>query len=331
VLFRSTIGATPAVRGRPLLGLRRQPGRLALAVFRMPLNAYRHGAGWMLGRTFLEFTHTGRKTGRPHDAVAMVLHYDEATGEAVICAAWGPRTDWYRNLQAGSAVKVQLGRDSFTPVHRFLTDEEAFDVAREFRSRHPYRLRLVSTILGWGDLREDATTRQFVHGHPFVAFRPATEPPAVPHSSLPSADEPVPWTAWTRAWGGAVVLGVVNGAARRGYEGALGGVRAHQLSSLTLLALLSPWVARTERRHPLPSTRDALLVGLSWATATVGFEFGVGHYINRDSWRELLQAYNLTQGRLWVIDVAGIAALPAVARWWRIRRAAASRADRRPG
>lgn len=314
------MSSTSVVRGRPLLGLRRQPGRLALTVFRMPLNAYRHGAGWMLGRTFLEFTHTGRKTGRPHDAVAMVLRHDEVTGEAVICAAWGPQTDWYRNLQAGSAVKVQLGHESFTPVHRFLTDDEAFDVAREFRSDHPYRLRMVTTILGWGDLRDDAATRQFVHRHPFVEFRPASRPPAVPHSSVLSVEESVPWAAWTRAWGGAVVVGFINGAARRGYEGAVGGLPAHQLSSLTLLALLYPWVAHTEQQHPLPTTRDALLVGLSWATATVAFEFGLSHYLNRDSWRELLDAYNLAEGRLWAIDVVGIAALPAAARWWRIRR-----------
>ena len=37
---------------RPLLGLRRRPGRLALTVFRLPLVLYRRGWGWLLGRTF---------------------------------------------------------------------------------------------------------------------------------------------------------------------------------------------------------------------------------------------------------------------------------------
>jgi hypothetical protein len=60
---------------KPLFGLRRKPGRLALAVFRMPLPAYRHDAGWVLGRTFLLLVHTGRKTGQPHSMVAMVLQY----------------------------------------------------------------------------------------------------------------------------------------------------------------------------------------------------------------------------------------------------------------
>jgi hypothetical protein len=72
---------------KPLLGLRRKPGRLALAMFRMPLRAYRHDAGWLLGHTFLEFTHTGRKTGQPYETVAMVLRYDADAHEAIICAA----------------------------------------------------------------------------------------------------------------------------------------------------------------------------------------------------------------------------------------------------
>ena len=64
------------------------------------------------------------------------------------------------------------------PQHRFLSGEEAFGVAVQFRREHPRRLRLISTILGWGDLRDDAAVRGFVRAHPFVAFRPATASPA---------------------------------------------------------------------------------------------------------------------------------------------------------
>ncbi len=175
-----TTPVTPrsASRSRKLLGLRREPGRLALALFRMPLRAYRHDAGWLLGRTFLEFTHTGRKTGLPHQAVAMVLRDDEDAHEAVICAAWGPGTDWVRNLRAAPPAQVRIGREAFTPQHRFLSDDEAFDVAVQFRRDHPWRLRLLSTILGWGDLGDDAAVRDFVRTHPFVAFRPAPANPA---------------------------------------------------------------------------------------------------------------------------------------------------------
>jgi deazaflavin-dependent oxidoreductase (nitroreductase family) len=165
-----------APQRRPLLGLRREPGRVALALFRMPVRAYRHDAGWMFGRTFIEFTHLGRNTGQPYQTVAMVLHYDEETREAVICAAWGPQTDWFRNLRAGPATEVRLGRDRYLPQHRFLTVDEALDVAVFFRREHPHRLHLLQSVLGWGDLRHDTALRQFVVAHPMVAFRP--KPPS---------------------------------------------------------------------------------------------------------------------------------------------------------
>jgi deazaflavin-dependent oxidoreductase (nitroreductase family) len=157
---------------RPLLGLRADPGRLALAIFRSPLRRYQHGWGWMLGRTFLVLTHVGRKTGRPHDTAAMVLTYDPATRESVICSAWGPDTDWIRNIRVHPATQVRIGREAYTPEQRFLTDDEAFAVALKFRRDHPWRLRLLSAILGWGDLRVDDATRAFITTRPFVAFRP---------------------------------------------------------------------------------------------------------------------------------------------------------------
>jgi hypothetical protein len=47
----------------------------------MPLHAYRHDTGWMFGRTFMAFTHMGRKTGQPHNAVTMVVHYETQPGK----------------------------------------------------------------------------------------------------------------------------------------------------------------------------------------------------------------------------------------------------------
>ena len=165
--------APPGRAGRPLLGLRKKPGRLALMFMRMPLRAYAHDQGHLLGHAFLEFTHLGRKTGNAYDSVAMVLGYDDASGEAVICAGWD--TDWYRNLQAHPATNVKLGRLSFTPAQRFLDDDEAVEVVRKFRAAHPHRVRLISRILGWGDLDGDERVRAFVRAHPFVAFRPLRE------------------------------------------------------------------------------------------------------------------------------------------------------------
>ena len=160
---------------RPLLGLRTKPGRLALWVFRIPLFVYRHGWGRFLGHTFLLLVHVGRRTGREHEAVAMVLAWDPAARAATICSGWGPEADWVRNLRAGPAVRVDVGRDSFVPVHRFLTDEEAIGVVWQFRAQHPRRARFISLVLGW-HVDSDETIARFVADRPFVELRPAPEP-----------------------------------------------------------------------------------------------------------------------------------------------------------
>jgi deazaflavin-dependent oxidoreductase (nitroreductase family) len=159
-----------------ILGLRRQPGRLALAIFHLPLPLYRRGWGWLLGRTFLVLTHTGRKSGKIRETAAMVLGDDRATGEAVICSVWGENTDWIRNLRSHPALRVQIGRDSFAPEQRFLSEDERLAVAIEFRHRHPLRLRLLAAVFGWGDLRSDQAAREFVRTRPFVGLRPAHVP-----------------------------------------------------------------------------------------------------------------------------------------------------------
>jgi deazaflavin-dependent oxidoreductase (nitroreductase family) len=164
----------PASRtAKPLLGLRRQPGRLALAVFRIPLPLYRRGWGWLLGHTFLLLVHAGRKTGTPHSTIAMVLKYDPQTHEAVIFSAWGQDTDWIRNIRARPALQVQIGRESFTPQQRFLSEDESLTVVAGFVRRHPWRRRLATRIMGWQDLRSETAARDFVSTRPFVSLRPA--------------------------------------------------------------------------------------------------------------------------------------------------------------
>lgn len=149
----------------------RAPGRLALAVFRLPLHLYRRGWGWLLGHTFLVFVHAGRKTGTPHLAIAMVLKFDKTTQEAVICSGWGPNADWVRNLQVQPALRVQIGREYFVPEQRFLTQDEAVAVVVEFRREHPWRVRLIAKVLDW-DLRSEAAVQDFVRTRPFVGFKP---------------------------------------------------------------------------------------------------------------------------------------------------------------
>ena len=81
-----------------------------------------------------------------------------------------------RNLRAHPALEIKIGRERHVPEQSFLSEDEAVDVGLAFRRRHPRRLRLFATVLGWGDLGSEAAMREFVQRRPFVAFRPAHEP-----------------------------------------------------------------------------------------------------------------------------------------------------------
>ncbi len=157
---------------RPLLGLRRQPGRVALAAMRLPRPLYHRGWGWMLDHLFLLIAHQGRRTGTRHETVAMPLAYDPVTREVVVCSAWGPNTEWMRNLRAHPALQIQIGHESYVPEQRFLSEDESVAVVEGFRRRHPWRVRLFAAILGWGDLSSETAVREFVRTRPFVSFSP---------------------------------------------------------------------------------------------------------------------------------------------------------------
>ena len=106
----------------------------------------------------------------------MAIRYDPEGREAVVCSAWGPNTEWMRNLRVHPALQIQIGREAFVPEHRFLSEDEAVAVASAFREHHPWRLRLFAAILGWGDLSSEAAVHEFVRSRPFIAFTPAPAP-----------------------------------------------------------------------------------------------------------------------------------------------------------
>jgi deazaflavin-dependent oxidoreductase (nitroreductase family) len=86
---------------------------------------YHRGFGRFLGHTFLLIAHQGRMTGKRRETVAMALTYDPETREAVVCSAWGPDTEWTRNLRAHPALEIQVGRERYVPEQRFLSADDA--------------------------------------------------------------------------------------------------------------------------------------------------------------------------------------------------------------
>jgi hypothetical protein len=98
------------------------------------------------------------------------------------------------------------------------------------------------------------------------------------------------------------------------YKDQVGDSTAHQISVAPLIALLALYFWLSQRRWPLATTQDAISVGAIWVVLSVVFEFGFGHYVEGDSWSDLLESYDLTVGNLWILIVLWTAAGPATVR-----------------
>jgi hypothetical protein len=128
------------------------------------------------------------------------------------------------------------------------------------------------------------------------------------------------WRRWTAAWLGGTVLAVANGVAREvGYADHVGDLPAHQISTATFVGLFAAYFAALEHRWPIATTRRALEIGATWVVLTIAFEFGFGRWVDRKSWSELLENYDLTSGHLFLLVLLWLAVGPAVVR--RLRRA----------
>jgi hypothetical protein len=120
---------------------------------------------------------------------------------------------------------------------------------------------------------------------------------------------------WLIAWVGAPVLAIVNGAVREfAYKDQVGESAANQISVAPLIAMLGLYFWTLQRRWPLATTRDALSIGAIWVALSVLFEFGFGRYVEGDSWADLFENYDVTQGNIWILILLWIAVGPAVVR-----------------
>jgi hypothetical protein len=120
---------------------------------------------------------------------------------------------------------------------------------------------------------------------------------------------------WIVAWLGGAGIGVVNGIAREATYGKLLSERSgHNVSGATGIAAFAGYFWVLNRRWPLAGERDAVMVGASWLMMTVGFEFGFGRLVARQSWDELLADYDVARGRTWPFVLAWLGVGPLVVR-----------------
>jgi hypothetical protein len=108
-----------------------------------------------------------------------------------------------------------------------------------------------------------------------------------------------------------MLLAVGNGILREAtYGQILSELQAHQLSTLTGILAMTAAVWLLSLWKQPDSEQQALFIGIIWLFATVSFEFVFGHYVAGHSWQRLFQDYNLLSGRVWLLFLIWLVALP---------------------
>ncbi|WP_199432657.1 nitroreductase family deazaflavin-dependent oxidoreductase [Qaidamihabitans albus] len=152
------------------------PTGITRLVFRLPIRLYRLGLGWLLGRRLLYLVHIGRKSGRPREVVLEVVGRDSGY---LVCAGFGPNTDWYRNVLDTPEVTIQVGRHRTRAVAEALPTEEGGDVMALYGAQRPRLARRgLRKLMG---IEVDGSTEDFrAAGRtlPFVRFTPLPQPAA---------------------------------------------------------------------------------------------------------------------------------------------------------
>ena len=118
---------------------------------------------------------------------------------------------------------------------------------------------------------------------------------------------------YTLAWIPMVFLAILNGLLRENvFRKRMSDLQAHRLSCLTGIAIFLAYTWLLNSIWPIETAEQAVTIGLLWLAMTVAFEFLFGHYVMHHSWSKLLGDYNVVRGRLWVLVLAAVAALPWV-------------------
>lgn len=124
-------------------------------------------------------------------------------------------------------------------------------------------------------------------------------------------------TCYLIAWLGLMIIGILNGILRvKTYGRLMPELTAHQISCITAILFIGAAVVLLDHYLPFGSLQQAVLTGAIWFMLTIIFEFGFGHYIMKHPWKKLMHDYRIDKGRLWLIVLIWILAVPVIVYSW---------------
>jgi hypothetical protein len=104
------------------------------------------------------------------------------------------------------------------------------------------------------------------------------------------------------AWFGMMALAILNGGLRdKLYAPIVGKLVAHQISTVLLVVVFAGFFWLLTSLWGITSSRQAWSIGVMWLVMTLMFEIGLGRWGLGYTWSRVLQDYNITEGRVWVL------------------------------
>jgi len=168
-----------ATRTQPLIPPQpsqpRPPTGILHVLLTIPNALYAIHLGRLLGHRFLLLAHRGRKSGQLRRVVLEVVRHDAATGESIVAAGWGRRTQWYLNVLAGGVVEVSTAGRTFRPTWRQVEADEAVEILADYERRMRFAGRVVRAVLGrllgWRYDGSPEARRRAAEQLPMLAFK----------------------------------------------------------------------------------------------------------------------------------------------------------------
>ena len=122
------------------------PGPIFKRLFKTPIFFYRIGLP-LFSSFVLLLTTTGRKSGKQR-YTPLEYQREQRTGDPIIMAGWGGKTDWRFNIVANPHVHVQIGQESFDAIAEPLSDKEIATRLTEVMKINPKSAKIWSRWAG---------------------------------------------------------------------------------------------------------------------------------------------------------------------------------------
>lgn len=147
------------------------PNAVLRILYRIPVYFYKIGLGWMFGKRFVLFHHIGRKSAKPYQTVVEVVEIEKETGNVIVVAGYGERTQWYQNLQHMLTTTIQLGKHKFPVSIEMINPEDGADIMARYYQRYGKITGALFSILGYEWDGTEKGARQIALEHlRFVRF-----------------------------------------------------------------------------------------------------------------------------------------------------------------